>query len=82
MMSASAEGEDTSMAWTRAAWTSLLDASCGGTYLNFSGDDGKRRVLDSLGAEVGDKQQRLVALKRKYDAGNFFRINHNIDPSV
>ncbi len=30
----------------------------------------------------GDNYRRLSAIKRKYDAGNFFRLNQNIAPAA
>jgi hypothetical protein len=30
----------------------------------------------------GANYQRLVTIKRRYDPGNIFRLNHNIDPSA
>ena len=80
MMSPIDAGVEEGIAWTRSSWKSLTDASAGGVYLNFSGEDGQDRVLKSLGATAGTKRQSLIALKRKYDPTNFFRINHNIDP--
>lgn len=40
-------------------------------------DEGAERVREAYGATWG----RLVALKRKYDPGNLFRMNQNIDPN-
>ncbi|HVM97263.1 MAG TPA: FAD-binding oxidoreductase [Candidatus Acidoferrales bacterium] len=48
----------------------------GGAYLNYLGDEGQGRVR----AAYGDNYDRLVALKRKYDPTNFFRLNQNIRP--
>ena len=48
----------------------------GGTYVNFHGDQG--RVRDAYGDQ---NYERLVALKDKYDPGNLFRLNQNIEPS-
>ncbi len=67
--------------WARAAWAPLRQVSAGGTYLNFSGEETAQRVLDSLAEDDAAKQRKLLELKRRYDPGNFFRINHNIRPA-
>ena len=64
--------------WTRALWTAMRPFSGGGVYVNFLGQEGTDRVLEAYGPEKFD---RLVALKRKYDPSNFFRINQNIPPA-
>ena len=51
--------------------------SAGGVYVNFLGQEGAERVLAAYGPE---KFERLVALKRKYDPTNCFRVNQNIPP--
>ena len=33
-------------------------------------------------AAYGPNYERLVALKNKYDPTNFFRMNHNIRPTI
>jgi hypothetical protein len=81
LMSRDRDHEAENIAWVRRAWKTLLDASAGGTYLNFSGDEGERRVLESLAAHAGAKRSRLIGLKLKYDPTNFFRVNHNIKPA-
>ena len=81
MMSADDEDLDAKINWTREAWSTLTDASAGGVYLNFSGEDGEGRILRSLGANSGAKRERLFKAKRRFDPTNFFRINHNIDPA-
>ncbi len=52
----------------------------GGALLNFLGDGdvGEQRVRAVYSAE---HYRRLVELKDKYDPENFFRLNHNIQPS-
>jgi FAD/FMN-containing dehydrogenase len=47
-----------------------------GAYLNFTPEPD--RVRDAYGEE---KYGRLVALKDKYDPGNLFRLNQNVEPS-
>ena len=41
-------------------------------------DEGAERVRQAYGAA---KYARLQALKRRFDAGNLFRMNQNIAPS-
>lgn len=48
-----------------------------GVYVNFMSDEGQERVHDAYPKETWDK---LVALKRKYDPDNCFRMNQNITP--
>jgi FAD/FMN-containing dehydrogenase len=65
------------IAWTEESWKAMLPFSSGGAYVNFMGSEGPERVK----AAYGDNYDRLVALKNKYDPGNFFRLNQNIRPS-
>ena len=46
-------------------------------YVNFLMEEGEERIRKAYGAE---KYDRLKALKRTYDPGNFFRLNQNITP--
>jgi hypothetical protein len=76
-------GEDIADAiqWSREAWQVLKPGSCGGTYLNFDGEADEGRVLGSLSADRGEaKRARLAAIKRTWDPGNRFAVNHNIRP--
>ncbi len=52
----------------------------GGQYVNFLGPDESDARSKALAAYGPAKYDRLVALKRKYDPENLFRINHNIPP--
>ena len=54
-----------------------------------SGDGGNFGIVTSfeygatrVRAAYGRNYDRLVSIKRKYDAGNLFRVNNNISPSV
>jgi hypothetical protein len=49
-----------------------------GLYLSFETDRRPERLLDAFPAPVLD---RLRELKRRYDPGNLFRDNFNIDPN-
>ncbi|WP_427307403.1 BBE domain-containing protein [Cupriavidus sp. H39] len=64
------------MEWARAMWQAVRPFSTGGVYANNLGDEGKDRVR----AAYGENYARLVAIKRKYDPDNVFRLNQNIDP--
>jgi hypothetical protein len=48
--------------------------STGGVYANNLGEEGTERIEAAYG------ENRLVALKNKYDPTNFFRLNQNIKP--
>jgi FAD/FMN-containing dehydrogenase len=62
--------------WTKEYWAALHPYSLGGAYVNFMMDEGIGRVK----ATYRDNYDRLLDIKRKYDANNFFRINQNITP--
>jgi FAD/FMN-containing dehydrogenase len=66
------------IAWTRGLWEAMRPFTAGGVYVNFLGQEGASRVLEAYGQEKFD---RLVALKRKLDPDNFFRVNQNIPPA-
>jgi FAD/FMN-containing dehydrogenase len=65
--------------WVREAWARLRPFSTGRTYINFQTDDEDEARIH---ATYGQNYDRLVAVKRKYDPGNLFRINRNIPPRV
>jgi len=50
----------------------------GGDVNIMSDDEGEARVKASYGANF----EQLVAVKRKYDPTNLFRVNRNINPSA
>ena len=66
---------------THEAWVQGLSAGLAdgrpGAYVNFLGDDGAERIRE---AYPGPTWDRLVEVKRRYDPGNLFRLNHNIAP--
>jgi FAD/FMN-containing dehydrogenase len=64
--------------WVREVAAVTERFSTGGVYVNFLGEDGEERVR----AAYGSHYQRLVALKRKYDPTNVFRLNQNIKPTA
>jgi FAD/FMN-containing dehydrogenase len=62
-------------------WVSALAAALrrggDGAYVGFLGDEGPARVRE---AYPGATWERLVAVKRRYDPANVFRLNHNVTP--
>ena len=62
--------------WTRDAWQTMHRFSDGGLYLNFPGFGEEKDALPRAG--YGANDDRLVALKTKYDPDNLFRMNLNI----
>ena len=64
--------------WVREYSRAVHPYSAGGGYVNFlMGDEGGGR----LQATYRDNLPRLMEVKRRYDAGNLFRFNHNIAPA-
>ena len=49
-----------------------------GAYVGFLADEGEARVRD---AYPGATWNRLVAVKRRYDPSNLFRLNQNVPPA-
>ncbi len=65
------------IAWARRWHAALAEHAADGVYANFlSHDEGDER----LRAAFGHNAERLRRIKTKYDPGNFFRRNHNIEP--
>lgn len=50
-----------------------------GAYVGFLGDEGAQRIRDAYPGPTGE---RLARVKARYDPGNLFRINQNIEPSA
>ncbi len=71
------------IAWARSLHAALQGSARAVEYVNFLGTEGPRadaRQL-ALAAYGPEKFERLVALKRRYDPANLFRLNHNIPPA-
>ena len=64
--------------WTRGLSDSLRPFASGAYLLNFLDVEGD----DVIRAAFGENYARLVEVKNKYDPSNFFRVNHNIIPTV
>jgi hypothetical protein len=71
-------GSDENVAWVRDAFADLRSFSGGGIYLNFPGflEEGEQLLHEGYGRNY----KRLVDVKTKYDPGNLFRLNANIEP--
>ena len=66
------------ISWAKESFEALQPYVAGRSYVNnLTADDG--RMVHSV---WGANYQRLVTIKRRYDPGNIFRLNHNIDPSA
>ena len=64
--------------WTRSSWNALKPLLVEDSYQNYLSDEGEA----SARAAYGPNYERLAALKNSYDPSNFFRMNHNIKPTV
>lgn len=64
--------------WTRTSWNALRPFLVEGSYGNYVSDEGDPIAR----AAYGPNYERLVTLKNKYDPTNFFRMNHNIKPTI
>lgn len=65
------------IAWVRDTFERLQPHLSEGRYTNFLSADDAGIVRQGY----ADNYQRLVDVKRTYDANNLFRLNHNIDPA-
>ena len=70
--------DERNIAWTRELGATLKPYATGRVYPNYIGDEGTDRVRAAFGPETYPK---LQALKDRYDPGNLFRLNQNIEPS-
>ena len=68
---------DANMQWVRDYYAALAPHSRTGGYTNFASADDQERARDNYGSGY----DQLVQVKRRYDPGNLFHLNHNIPPS-
>ena len=59
------------------AWFRNLEPFTGGYYDNIDFDE-----ADSKGGNYGPAHERLARIKGRYDPGNLFRLNRNIQPAA
>lgn len=69
---------DRNIRWTRDSWDRMRPFLVESSYGNYVSDEGDPVAR----AAYGTNYDRLVALKDKYDPTNFFRMNHNIKPTM
>jgi FAD/FMN-containing dehydrogenase len=70
--------DEACIGWAKEWHARLGEHVTGGVYANFlSHDEGEER----LSAAFGDNVARLRRVKARYDPGNFFRRNHNVEPT-
>ena len=63
--------------WARELFQAAAPFATGGLYVNFMTQEEQGRIAAAYGGNYG----RLVALKKKYDPNNLFRLNQNIQPA-
>jgi FAD/FMN-containing dehydrogenase len=64
--------------WTRECWGAMKPFLISSSYGNYVSDEGEAIAREAYGTNY----DRLVVLKNKYDPTNFFRMNHNIKPTM
>ncbi len=72
--------DEINRAWARDTWQAMQPFASEGVYVNYLGtedDEGSNRIPAAYGP---GKYEKLLALKKKYDPANHFRMNQNIRP--
>jgi hypothetical protein len=64
------------ISWIRSIFQKLRPAMTPGVYVNFMSGDEQDRVPEAYQR----RWDRMVAVKSRYDPGNFFRLNQNVQP--
>jgi FAD/FMN-containing dehydrogenase len=65
------------ISWAKDTMAAVNEHLAPGRWLNYLGDD---QADDAIRAAYGPNFDRLRAVKREYDPGNVFHLNHNIAP--
>jgi FAD/FMN-containing dehydrogenase len=68
---------DATIAWVRETFAALDPFTAPQVYVNYMAEDDSAKIRTAY----GPNWDRLVELKRRYDPGNLFRLNQNIDPT-
>jgi FAD/FMN-containing dehydrogenase len=74
-----AADDEANIAWLRNMLADMEEFSDGSRYLNFPGFNEEGEA--TMRATFGEKYDKLVGLKTRYDPDNLFRLNQNITPS-
>jgi FAD/FMN-containing dehydrogenase len=69
--------DEANITWARDTFAALAPHMAESAYVNYLGDDDGDRVR----LAYGPNWERLVALKKRYDPENVFRLNQNISPT-
>jgi FAD/FMN-containing dehydrogenase len=65
------------IAWTRDTFAALRPHFAARRWMNYLGDD---QATDAVRDAYGPNYERLREVKRRYDRGNVFHLNQNIEP--
>lgn len=68
---------ENNIAWVKNYYQALEPHSLAGGYVNFMAGDDQGRVRENYKDNYG----RLASIKKKYDPGNLFHLNQNIEPA-
>ncbi len=71
-----AADDEKNIEWTRNFWKEI-EPFTNGVYVNHLDGDDNPRIRNAY----GENFDKLKAIKKKYDPGNFFRMNNNILPA-
>jgi FAD/FMN-containing dehydrogenase len=72
------ERDEELVAWAREFYEALEPYTADGVYVNYMDNDEGDRVEEAY----GDRYERLVELKNKWDPDNLFDGNQNIEPTT
>ena len=65
--------------WSREFYEATAPFATGGVYVNFMPADEAQRVKQGA---YGPNHDRLARIKARYDPGNLFRMNQNVEPAA
>jgi FAD/FMN-containing dehydrogenase len=74
---ASTAETDHELSWAREARWAMQPFCAAGRYVNYQSETGS----DVVAAAYGPSHARLRQVKRRYDPGNVFHVNQNIEPA-
>jgi FAD/FMN-containing dehydrogenase len=69
--------DEANIAWVRDTFDAIQPYRADAVYVNYLDAD----ETDRVGTAYGPNWERLVALKRRWDPDNAFKLNQNIDPA-